>query len=152
MTFFDHDYKRFPELTDAELNTIGFSSPHPQITEDFSAVVEKVHDGDTYTVRTDFRDFPFPVRLLAVDTKELGEGGEASKEWVKALIEGQKVDIKINRFNRVGKYGRLLGDVFFNGLSIKDELLQKGLAVPFDQRTAGKIPSINKELNIQKWF
>ena len=81
---FVHDYKAFPELTNAQLQTMQFSSPHPQITEDFTAEVVKVHDADTIRLRTDFRDFDFPLRLLDIDAPELNEGGE---EAAKAITE-----------------------------------------------------------------
>ena len=59
----DHDYKKFPELTNKQINEFGFQSPHKQITEDFDATVVHVTDGDTIRLRTDFRDFTFPLRL-----------------------------------------------------------------------------------------
>ena len=75
-----HDFTSFPELTKRQIEEFGFTSPHPQITEDFRATVVKVHDGDTVTLRTDFRDFDFPLRLLDIDAKELNEGGESAAE------------------------------------------------------------------------
>ena len=76
---FEHDYKNYPELTNSQLSEFGFSSPHKQITEDFTAEVVKVHDGDTVTLRTDFRDFDFPLRLAGVDSPEMNSGGEKAR-------------------------------------------------------------------------
>ena len=53
---FEHDYKAFPELSNTQMQELQFTSPHVQITEDFTAIVVKVHDGDTITLQTDFRD------------------------------------------------------------------------------------------------
>ena len=105
----EHDYEKFPELTNTEINEIGMLSPHTQYTEDFTATVVKVHDGDTITLRTKDRDFDFPLRFLDIDAPELNEGGEETRDWLKDQILGEEVEIKINKRNRVGKYGRLLG-------------------------------------------
>ena len=149
---FDHDYKNYPELTNTQINEFGLSSPHQQITEDFYATVTKVHDGDTITLKTGFRDFEFPLRFLNIDSKELNEGGEAAREFVKGRIEGKEVQIKIDPNQRVGKYGRLLGNVFFGGMDVGEEELRIGLAQPFEKRSEGKLPNLDKELSIKKWL
>ena len=101
----EHDYIKFPELTNTQINEFGFASPHVQITEDFTAEVVRVHDGDTITLRTDFRDFDFPLRFLDIDAPELNEGGAEARDWLHEQIHGEMVEIKINRNNRVGKFG-----------------------------------------------
>jgi len=142
---FEHDYKAYPELTNTELQVLGFTSPHTQITEDFSATVVKVHDGDTVTLRTDFRDFDFPLRFLDINAPELNEpGGKDSRDWLKGEIEGREVDIIINRKNRVDKYGRLLGRIMFQGLDMGEVEVRQGRATPFDSRNEGKIPVFDK--------
>jgi len=138
---FDHDYKNFPELTNVQLQELQFTSPHKQITENFEATVVKVHDGDTITLKTNFRDFDFPLRLLNIDSKEIGEGGEEAREWLKSKILGKEITVSIDSNNRVGKYGRLLGNVLFQGLDIGEEELHLGLAVPFGTKNEGKIPT-----------
>ena len=148
----EHDFKNYPELTNSQIDEIGFQSPHKQIQEDFRATVVKVHDGDTVSLRTDFRDFTFPLRLLDIDTKELNEGGQEAGDWVRDRLEGEEVEIKIDRKNRVDKYGRLLGRVFHTGMDLGTELMMLGLATPFEQRREGQIPPIEKELNIKKWL
>ena len=70
-----HDFKRYPELTNNQMNFYYFDSPHQQIAEDFDAKVVKVTDGDTIRVTTDFRDFDFPIRfsnIMAAETDEKG--------------------------------------------------------------------------------
>ena len=149
---FEHDYKRFPELSKSQLAEFGFTSPHKQITEDFSAEVVRVHDGDTVTVSVDFRDFDFPIRFLDIDARELNEGGEDAKDFVKRRIEGRVVEIKINPDNRVDKFGRLLGYIIAGGLNVGEELLMRGLAVPFAKKDEGKLPDLNKELSVKRWL
>ena len=149
---FEHDYKQFPELTNKQLQEFGFSSPHPQIEADFRATVMAVTDGDTVTLRTTFRDFDFPLRLLDVDAPELSEGGDETKLWLQQLIEGQDVDVLINSLNRVGKYGRLLGTIMFNGLNVAQEEIHLGLAVPFGRKKESEVPDIGQVINIDEWL
>lgn len=146
-----HDYVNYPELSNAQLQEFGFTSPHVQITEDFEAEVIKVKDGDTVTLRVSFRDFDFPLRLLDINSPEMSEGGDKTKQWLKEQIEGQKVYIEIDYENRVGKYGRLLGRILYRGLDIGDQQLNLGLAVPFGQDSPG-IPNLQKEINIDRVF
>jgi len=127
-----HDFKEWPELTNAQMEIHYFQSPHKQITEDFRASVVRVIDGDTIRVRADFRDFEFPVRLFGINAPELGEeGGIKSAMWLSNRILGKEVDIIINQRHRVGKFGRLLGDVTHSGESMTDAMLREMLAVPF---------------------
>ena len=142
-----HDFKNFPELTNTELNELRFTSPHVQIEADFTATVVKVHDGDTITLRTEFRDFDFPLRFLETNAPELNEeGGHESRDWLSGQILGEEVDIEIQRNNRVDKYGRLLGFVISKGINMNKMSIVFGYATPFDQRNEGKIPNFNKEL------
>lgn len=147
-----HDFINFPELTNSQMDVYYFESPHKQIFEDFRAKVVKVTDGDTVTVRATFRDFDFPVRFLDTNAPELSEGGRESKYWLKNKLEGDYVDVLINPNKRVGKYGRLLGKIFYNGLNVNKESIDTGHALPFGQTNEGNIPNLNKELTIEKWL
>lgn len=147
-----HDYKKFPELTNVQLQEIGFTSPFPQITEDFNAVCVKVHDGDTITLKTTFRDFKFPLRFLDIDTPEMNAGGEKARDWLKSQIEGENVYIQIDKDNRVGKYGRLLGRVFHRGLNMGETELRLGLTKRFGFKLESELPNLDKDLNIKKWL
>jgi len=139
-----HDYKNYPELTNAEIDEEGFSSPHVQYTEDFKATVIKVHDGDTITLQTEDRDFHFPLRFLNIDSPEMNNGGEEARDFVKGLILDEEVEIKIDKNNRVGKYGRLLGKVISRGLDIGESEIRLGYAKPFGQKLEGEIPPTMK--------
>ena len=146
-----HDFKNYPELTNKQIEE-HMVSPHKQITEDFRAFVVKVHDADTITVRWDERDFDFPVRFLGIDAPELNAGGEESRDYLKGIILGEEVEIKIDKNNRVGKYGRLLGSVFSLGMDMGKTLLQLGYAKSFDARNEGKQLNLDKELRIEQWL
>ena len=149
---FDHDYDSFPELTNKQLDAFGFSSPHIQITTSFEAEVVKVHDGDTVTLRTDFRDFDFPLRLLDIDAPELSEGGLEAKEWLNKLLIGERVLVKVDRRNRVGKYGRLLGKILFSGLDVGESMLSLGLVSLFGKKDEGGVPGSGKLFRLKQWF
>lgn len=141
---YDHDYIRNPELTDAQISVFQFTSPHPQITEDFVASVVKVTDGDTVTLRAGFRDFDFPLRLSGIDAPELNAGGEEAKEYLKTRVEGSECLVVIDGSNRVGRYGRLVGDLVVDGQSLSDEMVSLGLVREFDSRDDGVVPSFDK--------
>lgn len=150
----EHDFRAYPELTNTEIAEFGITSPHEQIESDFRAVVIRVHDGDTITLRTDFRDFDFPLRFAAIDAPELNTGmpGEEARDFLKGMVEGEEVEIKIDRENRVDKYGRLLGDVMIGGQSIGEILMQFGYAKPFENRREDEIPNFNEQLGeYKKW-
>lgn len=143
-----HDFKKFPELTNNQMNIYYFESPHKQITEDFRAEVVKVHDGDTITVKWKERDFNFPIRFIDTAAPELNEkGGKESQQWLENKILGKDVDILINPKDRVGKWGRILGKVFSGGVEINEESIRAGMAIPFEQRKEGLLPDFEKELN-----
>jgi len=123
---FDHDFVKNPELTNSQLEQLQLFSPHVQIVDDFSAVVVEVHDGDTVTLRTDFRDFDFPLRLAGIDAPELNQGGDEARIWLEDRVLDREVLIEIDFDNRVGKYGRLIGSIFVDGLDVSDEMLWPG--------------------------
>lgn len=148
---FEHDYIKFPELTNRQLNDFGYSSPHIQITEDFRAMVLRVVDGDTIRLRTGFRDFDFPLRFLGINAPELSEGGAEAKEWLKERIEGKEVQILIDKKMRVGKYGRLLGKVLYFGLDMGSVMLSFGLVKPFGVDIF-TIPKESKIFRLGQWF
>ncbi len=149
---FEHDYKKFPELTKRQLEEFGFSSPHKQITEDFEAVVVKVHDGDTVTLRTEFRNFDFPLRILDIDAPEMNAGGKEARDWLRGRLMGEIVQIIINVKNRVDKYGRLLGWIMHMGTNVGDDELRMGLATTFESRRQTEIPNLNKIFAEEQWF
>ena len=149
---FVHDFKKFPELTNKQLEDFQITSPHKQITEDFMADVVRVHDGDTITLRTNFRDFDFPLRFLDIDAPEMNAGGETAREWLSDRILNKTVEIKIRPNNRVDKWGRLLGTVIADGFDVGEDELRIGLATPFTRRREEQLPSIEKMFALKQWL
>ena len=133
-----HDFKRYPELTNNQMNLYYFDSPHQQMTEDFNARVVKVHDGDTIRATCDFRDFDFPIRFSNIMAAETNEGGGIrSRDHLKKLIEGALVEVIINKKNRVGKFGRLLAQIRHKGFDVGEQMKNDGFAVGVWQEQMG---------------
>lgn len=145
-----HDFNKFPELTNAQFDFYYFVSPHRQITEDFTAEVVKVIDGDTIIARWYGRDFDFPVRLSNIAAPEKKErGGVESQKWLEKEILEQEVTIKINPNNRVGKWGRLQGYVVHRGIDMGLLSVMHGHSKLWEDRKVGSIPNLEQE--IKKW-
>jgi len=106
-------------------------SPHLQITDKFVARVEKVVDGDTVTLSTSFRDFTFPLRLANIDALEMNAGGQGAKDYLTKRVLGKEVLVYINPRNRVGKYGRLIGELFVNGFNVGEDMMRRLIVAPF---------------------
>jgi endonuclease YncB( thermonuclease family) len=135
-----HDFKRFPELTNSQMDFYYFESPHKQIFEDFKGTVVKVSDGDTIRIQTNFRDFDFPVRFFDNAAPELDEdGGPEAQAWLEGLILGEEVDVLVNPDLRVEKWGRLLGRIIFKGIDVGEESIFLGHSVPWRLRNDGVI-------------
>ena len=136
-----HDFKAYPELTNNQMNLYYFDSPHQQIAEDFDAKVVNVHDGDTVRLEVGFRDFTFPLRTSNLMAAELNEeGGIRSRNHLKNLIEGKTIEVIVDKTNRVGKYGRLLGRVRERGFDIGQQMIEEGFAVNLDEEQTGIKP------------
>jgi micrococcal nuclease len=98
------------------------------------AVVASVYDGDTLTLRDGRR-----VRLLQIDTPELGSGECYSRAARTALIAlappGKQVMLEADpALDRVDRYGRLLRYVKRNGVNVNLELARRGAAAPYFYR------------------
>ena len=128
-----HDFKKYPELTNSQMQFYYFDSPHRQITEGFVGRVKKVTDGDTIRVSWSERNFDFPIRFANINAPEMNAGGEQSKKWLANLLMGREVYVKINPKNRVGKFGRLIGEVFLDGINMNEESLREMQSIPFGQ-------------------
>ena len=100
------------------LLTLGACAPSP--VPDYVGTVDWVIDGDTIIVNS------VRVRLLGVDTPELGEpGGSEAKSFVINLLYDEHVDLFCDGWDR---YDRMLCDVSINGVDIGALLVSKGLA------------------------
>ena len=138
-----HDFKKFPELTNRQMQLYYFDSPHKQITENFFARVVRVIDGDTVRVKWNERDFDFPVRLFGIAAPELNEGGEYAKNKLEKLVLNAEVEIIIDKKTRVGKWGRIIGRIISFGIDVNNEMINSGYAIKFENRETQLFPSFN---------
>lgn len=109
------------------------------MTHCYDAVVTRVHDGDTPYVDIHLglgvwlRDEP--VRLLDCWAPELRDpGGPEARAALEALLDArpepgfQPGRACILRARRREKYGRILGQVYVEGLDVGADLVRRGLA------------------------
>jgi endonuclease YncB( thermonuclease family) len=95
------------------------------------AVVASVTDGDTVRLADSRR-----VRLLQIDTPELGTGECYSRAARKALLrlvpEGSAVGLEADAaLDRVDRYGRLLRYLWRGSTNVNLELVRQGAAAPY---------------------
>ena len=127
-----HDFKNFPELTNNQMQFYYFDSPHKQITEDFWGEVVDVHDGDTVKVKWSEREKPVNIRLSNIAAPEMKEvGGVKSQRWLEEQILGEYVLININPAMRVGKWGRILGEIISFGMNISQNSMEQCYSIEF---------------------
>jgi len=155
-----HDFNKFPELTNSQMDLYYWESPHKQITSSFTARVVKVHDGDSVTLRWDERDFDFPLRISNISARELHEteerdtsfqmsaDGEESQKWLEGELLGEEVYIQIDPNNRIEKFGRILGKIIHNGLDVGELSIKKGQSVPWENRNDFKLQNLEKMIGV----
>ena len=132
-----HDFKAFPELTTNQAQFYYFESPHKQIFDNFTGVIEEVIDGDTVRVKWSERNFLFKVRLADIAAPELKEdGGREAKDHLVELCEGAEAEFIINPYNRVGKWGRLIATIIARGFNLNKTMVRDGHAIKFGSEGA----------------
>jgi len=130
-----HDFKRFPELTNRQMQFYYFESPHKQITESFRGEVVDVHDGDTIKVKWSEREKPVVVRFIDTAAPELNErGGIESRNWLEEQIMNEEVEVLIKPKLRVGKWGRIIGRIIHMGIDINRASMDAGHSVAWEAR------------------
>ena len=104
--------------------------------------VTKVVDGDTIDVIIDLGfDIMYKsrVRLFGIDTPESRtrdlvekKFGLMSKEYLKnALKNAEKIVIKTHKGEETGKFGRILGEIFCDGVNVNQKMCEVGHAVAY---------------------
>ena len=112
------------------LCAVGAFSATPRATVQ-TAVISSVTDGDTVRLTNGQR-----VRLLQIDTPELGSGECYSRAARNALLKlvpiGSRVRLEADaRLDTVDRYGRLLRYVHRGPLNANTILVRAGAAVPY---------------------
>ena len=109
---------------------------------EYACEVERVIDGDSLVCRISLGfdiHFSSSVRLFAIDspesrTRSLDEKarGLLAKDFLKDSIEnGKKIVIKTELKDSRGKFGRVLGTIWVDGVNINQALIDNHLAVDY---------------------
>ena len=101
----------------------------------YEGKVISVYDGDTITMEIDLGlhvTITEKIRLARINAPEIrGKQrvlGLESKSHLISLILNKEVKIRTIK-DRKGKYGRYLGEISLNGVSINDKMVKDGKAV-----------------------
>lgn len=107
------------------------------------AKVVHVTDGDTFVADLDVWlrwTMRAPVRIVGINAPEMRGGtpetraaAEAAKEWLRARLAA--VPVVMAKVVGEDHFGRVLAEVFVNGESIGDEMIELGLAAPYRSAT-----------------
>ena len=122
--------------------------------------VTKVVDGDTIDVIIDLGfDIMYKsrVRLFGIDTPESRtrdkvekKYGLLAKEFLKSHLKG-KIVIKTHKDSETGKFGRILGEIFVNGININELMCKKGHAVEYHGQNKELIENLHiRNRNLHK--
>jgi len=104
--------------------------------------VTKIVDGDTIDVLLDMGfdiKYQSRVRLFGIDTpesrtrnREEKVRGLLSKEYLKnAIKKAKKLTIKTHKGSETGKFGRILGEIFADGVNLNLKMCEEGYAVQY---------------------
>jgi len=122
--------------------------------------VTKVVDGDTIDVIIDLGfDIMYKsrVRLFGIDTPESRtrdkvekKYGLLAKEFLKSHLKG-KIVIKTHKDSETGKFGRILGEIFVDGININELMCNKGHAVEYHGQNKELIENLHiRNRNLHK--
>jgi endonuclease YncB( thermonuclease family) len=134
--------RRFLVALAVTLVALGGSQFSGAAVEAPTGVVASVYDGDTLTLTSGAR-----VRLLQIDTPELGSGECYSRAARTALLNltpvGTRVTLERDAvLDKVDRYGRILRYLRRGSMNINLELVRRGAAAPyFYQGDRGKYAS-----------
>lgn len=108
--------------------------------------INSIYDGDTF--RATINGYPdwlgnnVPFRIYGIDTPEKGWRAKCEYEselsikaldFVKSMVDNGK-DYRVNIYGR-GSRGRILAELLVDDVNIGTELIEKGLAVPYNGKT-----------------
>lgn len=118
------------------MNTVTYEDTEKFIPPVTSGKVIKVYDGDTITIASTLPwsqspIYRFSVRLRDIDCLEINSDAPnaiTARDTVHELVFGRVVTL--DRVD-LDKYGRILADVYCDGVNLSQLLLEQGLAVPY---------------------
>ena len=125
--------------------------------------VTKVIDGDTCDVILDLGFDIYHkcrIRLFGIDTPESRtrdleekKRGLLSKEYLKEKLKAEKLTVKTYKGEETGKFGRVLGDIYADGVSINQTMVEESYAVAYYGQNKDDVEAahmVNRQLLIEK--
>jgi len=113
----------------------------PAVDYCYNATITRIVDADTYEVRVDVgfhMSAELPLRLAHVDAPEhYTPEGKAAIAYVTDLIGAVPRPVVVRTVKVGDKFGRYLADVWVDGRSLADLLLENGHAVRYEGGTKG---------------
>lgn len=135
-----------PLQNDFKYEDINWKDTIPFIPPITSGKVIKVYDGDTITIvsKLPYHDandmYRFSIRLIGIDAPEIHGQSVKEKELailardtLKNMILNKSVTLENKAIDKYG--GRLLADVYCNGVHINKWLLENNYAIPYNGKT-----------------
>jgi endonuclease YncB( thermonuclease family) len=111
------------------------SVAHADLRRAFTGKVVKIADGDALTV-LDRDNVQHKIRLSGIGAPEKSQAfGTKAREALASKVFGKEVLIAVE--DHKDRYGRELGDVFFDHRSINTEMVQEGFAWRYVQYDKG---------------
>jgi micrococcal nuclease len=104
--------------------------------------IKSIYDGDTLIALIDLGFGVYKtekLRLAFIDTPEIrGEerpAGLKARDYLRNLLfgameDGKEITIRTSK-DRKGKYGRYIAEIFIEGYSVNEKLLEEGYAEPY---------------------
>ena len=126
------------------LENVTYKDTTPFVPPITGGKVIKVYDGDTLTLasRLPFEGSPlyrFSVRTKGIDCPEMKTKNATEKQCAKMardMIKSKCLDKIVELRNvELEKYGRILADIYVDGVDVKTFLLDANLAVAYDGGT-----------------
>ena len=126
------------------LENVTYKDTIPFVPPITGGKVIKVYDGDTLTLATTlpFEGAPlyrFAVRTKGIDCPEMKTKNATEKQCAKMardMIKSKCLDKIVELRNvELEKYGRILADIYVDGVDVKTFLLDANLAVAYDGGT-----------------
>ena len=130
-------YVSFAVLALLALLVVALAQPRSAGADCIPALVERVHDGDTLRATIDGRSEP--VRLLGIDTPEIGDKARCPAEQAKAVAARDRLRALVaaagdRRLCTAGRdrYDRVLASLLLDGQDASERLIAEGLGRPYD--------------------
>jgi endonuclease YncB( thermonuclease family) len=141
-----------------DIQNIEWKDTVPFVPPINAGCVVKVYDGDTITIasKMPYKNSPmyrFSVRLRGIDSPEIKGKTAIEKDLAYSARDalankllGKNIILKNVSLE---KYGRLLADVYFDGLNMNQWMLDNKLALPYDGGTKYR-PSDWDDIDLDK--